>query len=163
MVFAMALTLVGCGDSGKKASIDLSGYPDKFEEWTTADVMKYFEDKGLFTDKDGQVIQTATYPDYNPAPPEATELGSYMPSDNELVCIMILYFDPNTTDEKVKAGFDKAKADKNLNLYGEMTMNMTHMIGQFAFIIECGDPEFESKFEEAIEDLCKDMSVTKDY
>lgn len=164
LVCLMAVSLVGCSDS-QKTSIDLSQYPEKFEEWKTSDVMKYFEEKGIFTNKDYEYIQTQN-DSMNPAPEEMTELGSYM-DDEALSDIYIYYFDPNTDSDKVKAGLQEAKESKvvTLEIDGEkLPLPVSHLVGQFAFDTSAtSDPEMKEKFEKALDDLCADMNVTKDF
>lgn len=164
LVCLMAVSLVGCGEN-KKTSIDLSAYPEKFEEWTTKDVMKYFEDKGVFTKDNEQYIQVENDA-INPVPEEMTELGSYMDQEG-LINIFIYYFDSQTKSDKVKAAYEEAKKDKvvNINADGEkIPLPVTHMVGQFG-LDDSGttDPELKEKFEKAIDDLCADMNLTKDY
>lgn len=158
----MVVTLVGCssGDS-QKGSVDLSKYPQKFEEWKTSDLMKYFEEKGVFTNKDWEYVQNQKDPN-NPSPKEITEIGSYMDNDG-LVTIFIYYFDVNGSQD-VKKGYEVLKEKKKFRASDwDYDLTASHMVGQFGFNNLCTNQEVSQKFEKAFEDLCKDMNVTKDY
>ena len=163
--FAMVFCLVAC-DGGSKSSIDLSKYPKDFAEWKTQDVINYLHDKGVFTNKDFEYVQTKD-DKYNPTPKEMTELGSYM-DDAGLATIFIYYFDQNTKSDVVKSTYEIAKKNKKFDIdvggNEKQPFNVSHMIGQFGFDNSLTtDQELNTKFETALDDLCKDMNVTKDY
>lgn len=163
---AMFFMLVGCSDGGKKTSIDLTNYPENFEEWTTKDVMKYFEDKGVFDDKGEQYIQVKNDP-INPTPDSMTELGSFM-DDDGMIGTYIYFFDPNTDSDLIKKEYENAKTNKTVNIVYEADnfsepYPVAHMIGQFGFDDESIDQEYIAKYEKALDDLCSDMGVTKEY
>lgn len=164
MCMAMALAIVGCGGE-KKTSIDLSTYPEKFESWTTKDVMNYFKDKGVIEGKKVEEYVQVENDSINPTPKEMTELGSFM-DDEGTVMIFVYYFDPQTKSDAVKNAFEATKTSKQVNIEDSGTqipLPTTYMVGQFAIGDQSIDMEVSKKLETAINDLCKDMSVEKTF
>lgn len=162
LALVMACTFAACSD---KTTIDMKDFPEKFEDWTTQDVIDYMAAKEVFTEKDYIYIQVRN-DEINPVADSMTELGSYM--DNEgMMCSMIYYWNVEE-NELVKSEYEYAKENKEARMvytaYDEsIPMPCTHMIGQFGFYDMSADLEFAEKFEQAIKDLAADTGAELIY
>lgn len=166
LALVFACTLVGCnGNGGKETTIDMSSFPENFEDWTAQDVVDYMIAKDVFTVEDYAYVQVRN-DEINPCPDSLTEMGSYM--DNEGLITSIIYYWDVEESELINTEYENAKANKEVNLVytqwnESMTYPVAHMIGQIGFFDASADLEHAEKFEQAIQDLASDVGVELTY
>lgn len=144
----------------------MSKYPSDINQWTAQNLVDYFTEAGVFTNKDWVWVQDhenywANLPIY--------EASGYM--DNEgLVAIMFFTFKNDLPDvpagdvEKFVKGI-KSASNHMFPEYGELTvMPVDHMIGNVALTYAyTTDEAVYNAMDKAYNELVKALGVTPDF
>jgi hypothetical protein len=161
MVVVMMLGVVGCGSNGNnpgKNDGDTNKPAKEFSQWNDEDIMQYFKDEKVFTNDDLCSIQKGEN-----AAENVTSSVCYMDNVTSDEYVEIIYFDPNTTSDKVKEGFEEVKTTKVLSMdEGQMVFNT--LVGNFAIFYSSSlDEQFIADFEAAYDKLLKTYSLTPEF
>lgn len=164
----LSFSMLACGskkdgeDNTKdpaKTGVDFTKYPTDLNEWKLADMQKYLEDSGVFTESSwiipisgGELTAMAV----------TAGLG-YMDTTKGSTTDMIFYFDPNTTDENIKAQAEAVKTNHVLSVQSN-SMPLDTMVGNFAIsYIRTTDNNHVEALKKAIDDLAAHFNIKAEF
>ncbi len=139
--------------------VDMTKYPEKLEQWSSQNILDYFTEAGVFTNKSYRYTQDhATY--YSGTP--INEGVGYM-DDSGLITICIFTFDTSTEDEDVAALMDYIRQNKKMpDEFGGYIID--HMVGNLAFFYNFTvEEEVLEAMEAAYSKLVEALGVTPDF
>lgn len=167
LVCVLSLSLAACGgkenkpaEGGSESAVDWTQYPEKFDEWTGANLKAYLREAGVLENSDW--IIDVTGGDLGAI--GATSGFMYIDMTGGTIMDMVFYFD-GATDES-KALLDGLRESKQIvpDVEGAPATPMDAMLGGFCFSYTMGsDADHNAALVQAIKDLADHYGVTPDF
>lgn len=139
---------------GQFKAADMSKYPAELSDWTPENMNEYFTEIGVYTNKDYVYIQDeATY--YSDM--AVRNATGYMDDDGNYY-LSIFYLDPSKSG--ADALIEQCKKDHAITLGDDYTIDIDHMVGDYAFSYQLSiDDEFVKTMDAAVEQFAKDTGA----